>query len=142
MRSHRRCSRNGCRESAVATLTYVYNDSTAVVGPLSTTPEPHIYDLCESHARKLTAPRGWDLVRHVDDYTSPMPSGDDLVALADAVREAAKAPPEKPADVPPPPKRPKAPTDRMAPRRPRLRVVGGDDSPHPQAQADEPPRGR
>ncbi len=97
MRSPRRCSRNGCPRQAVATLTYVYNDSTAVVGPLAAFAEPHTYDLCEPHARSLTAPRGWDLVRHDGDFAPPPPTTDDLVALADAVREAARpAPPPRP----------------------------------------------
>jgi Protein of unknown function (DUF3499) len=75
---------------AVATLTYVYADSTAVVGPLATYAEPHSYDLCERHARGLTAPRGWELVRHEGEF-EPAPVGtDDLVALAEAVREAAR----------------------------------------------------
>jgi hypothetical protein len=74
----------------VATLTYVYADSTAVVGPLSVTDEPHTYDLCELHALRVTVPRGWDLVRHEGDYSAPSPSSDDLVALADAVREAGR----------------------------------------------------
>jgi hypothetical protein len=74
----------------VATLTYIYADSTAVVGPLATLAEPHNYDLCEVHARGLTAPKGWELVRPEGDYESPAPSGDDLEALADAVREAAR----------------------------------------------------
>jgi hypothetical protein len=70
-------------------LTYIYSDSTAVVGPLSTTREPHSYDLCDAHARRLTVPHGWELVRHQGDYAVPMPTDDDLVALANAVREAA-----------------------------------------------------
>jgi hypothetical protein len=74
----------------VATLTYVYADSTAVVGPLAVSAEPHTYDLCEAHAMRLTAPKGWDLVRHDGDYSAPPPSTDDLEALADAVREAAR----------------------------------------------------
>jgi Protein of unknown function (DUF3499) len=90
VRSPRRCSRNGCPRSAVATLTYVYADSTAVVGPLAAFAEPHTYDLCEQHARRLTAPRGWDLVRHDGEFEPPPPSSDDLVALAEAVREAAR----------------------------------------------------
>lgn len=90
VRSNRRCSRNGCPLPAVATLTYVYSDSTAVVGPLAISPEPHTYDLCEAHALRLTAPKGWDLVRHDGDYSEPAPSSDDLEALADAVREAAR----------------------------------------------------
>jgi hypothetical protein len=90
VRSPRRCSRNGCPKTAVATLTYVYADSTAVVGPLAAYSEPHSYDLCERHARGLTAPRGWELVRHVGEFDPPPPSPDDLVALAEAVREAAR----------------------------------------------------
>ncbi|GIE90566.1 DUF3499 domain-containing protein [Actinoplanes regularis] len=97
MRSPRRCSRNGCPRQAVATLTYVYGDSTAVVGPLAAFAEPHTYDLCEPHARSLTAPRGWELVRHDGDFAPPPPTTDDLVALADAVREAARpVPPPRP----------------------------------------------
>ncbi|RQX08545.1 DUF3499 domain-containing protein, partial [Micromonospora inaquosa] len=84
MRSPRRCSRNGCPRQAVATLTYVYNESTAVVGPLAAFAEPHTYDLCEPHARSLTAPRGWDVVRHEGEFEPPPPTTDDLVALAEA----------------------------------------------------------
>ncbi|MFE9653013.1 DUF3499 domain-containing protein [Micromonospora sp. NPDC006431] len=99
MRSPRRCSRNGCPRQAVATLTYVYNESTAVVGPLAAFAEPHTYDLCEPHARNLTAPRGWDVVRHEGEFEPPPPTTDDLVALAEAVREAARpAPPRPPQD--------------------------------------------
>ena len=65
------------RQPAVATLTYVYADSTAVVGPLATYAEPHSYDLCE-HAERLTAPRGWEVVRRVDP-TTPARTGDDLL---------------------------------------------------------------
>jgi hypothetical protein len=82
----RRCSRPGCAHYAVATLTYVYSDSTAVVGPLATAREPHSWDLCPGHATRITAPRGWDLMRHA----APLPTNpdeDDLVALAEAVRE-------------------------------------------------------
>jgi hypothetical protein len=69
----------------VYTLTYVYRDSTAVLGPLAAYVEPHCYDLCEKHAGRLTAPIGWDVVRlpteHADDCA------DDLEALANAVME-------------------------------------------------------
>jgi hypothetical protein len=84
----RRCCRPGCPHYAVATLTFVYSDSTAVVGPLATAREPHSWDLCVSHAGRITAPRGWDLVRHAGPLPLPThPDDDDLVALADAVRE-------------------------------------------------------
>ncbi|MGH3775546.1 MAG: DUF3499 domain-containing protein [Pseudonocardiaceae bacterium] len=90
MRSARRCSRTGCTNPAVATLTFVYSDSTAVVGPLATYSEPHSYDLCERHALRLTAPRGWDVVRHDGEFAEQEPSVDDLTALAEAVREAGR----------------------------------------------------
>ncbi|WP_211186369.1 DUF3499 domain-containing protein [Mycobacterium attenuatum] len=82
----RRCCRPGCPHYAVATLTFVYSDSTAVVGPLATAREPHSWDLCVSHAGRITAPRGWELVRHAGPLPTN-PDEDDLVALADAVRE-------------------------------------------------------
>ena len=90
VRRVRSCSRTGCGRPAVATLTYVYSDSTAVVGPLATFAEPHSYDLCEEHAVRLTVPRGWEVVRHAGEFPSPIPQADDLEALADAVREAAR----------------------------------------------------
>jgi hypothetical protein len=77
----------------VATLTYVYSDSTAVVGPLASFAEPHSYDLCEEHAVNLTVPRGWEVVRHAGEFPAPIPHADDLEALADAVREAARVDP-------------------------------------------------
>lgn len=70
----------------MATLTYVYSDSTAVVGPMAIAREPHSWDLCIGHASRITAPLGWELMRH----SAPLPTNpdeDDLVALADAVRE-------------------------------------------------------
>ncbi|WP_159233198.1 MULTISPECIES: DUF3499 domain-containing protein [Mycolicibacterium] len=82
----RRCCRPGCPHYAVATLTFVYSDSTAVVGPLATVSEPHSWDLCVLHAGRITAPRGWELVRHAGPLPAN-PDDDDLVALADAVRE-------------------------------------------------------
>lgn len=85
----------------MATLTYVYSDSTAVVGPLATSAEPHSYDLCERHALRLTAPRGWDVVRHEGEFAEPEPSVDDLTALAEAVREAGRpSGPVEPEPVP------------------------------------------
>ena len=86
----RRCSRTTCSKPAIATLTYVYGDQTAVVGPLATFAEPHTYDLCANHAEGLTAPRGWEIVRLAGEYVEPEPSHDDLLALANAVREAGR----------------------------------------------------
>lgn len=89
----RRCSRTACKEPAVCTLTYVYADSTAVVGPLATYVEPHCYDLCAGHADRLTAPRGWEIVRLPNEPAETQPSNDDLEALANAVREAGRPEP-------------------------------------------------
>lgn len=70
----------------MATLTYVYVDSMAVLGPLASRADPHGYDLCAPHADRLSVPRGWEVIRlAVED--DPEPSQDDLLALADAVRE-------------------------------------------------------
>jgi hypothetical protein len=84
----RRCTRTACGRPAVTTLTYVYADSTAVLGPLATYAEPHGYDLCEQHAVRLTGPRGWEIVRLDPDPQDR--AVDDLTALVDAVREAAR----------------------------------------------------
>ncbi len=88
----RRCSRTACAQPAVATLTYVYADRAAVVGPLAVHAEPHCYDLCDQHANRLTAPLGWEVVRHAPEHADVVRarSSDDLEALADAVREAAR----------------------------------------------------
>ncbi len=63
-RQERICTKVGCAESAMATLTYVYADQEAVVGPLALHPEPHSYDLCPTHAERMTAPQGWRVVRY------------------------------------------------------------------------------
>ena len=75
----------------MATLTYVYADSQAIVGPLALQAEPHQYDLCDTHAARLTAPRGWEVTRLDGPPVQHVPTSDDLEALADAVREAARS---------------------------------------------------
>ncbi len=79
----------------MATLTYVYADSTAVLGPLATFAEPHCYDLCTKHAARLSAPRGWEVIHLAGSEQPHVPDPDDLLALADAVGEAANADPAK-----------------------------------------------
>ena len=75
----------------MATLTFAYADSTAVVGPLATAPEPHSYDLCHEHAMSLKAPLGWEVVRPDAEVDLAAALSDDLEALANAVREAGRA---------------------------------------------------
>lgn len=86
----RRCTRSGCSEIAVRTLTYIYSDSTAVLGPLSTFAEPHAFDLCQIHSERLRVPQGWTSIIHDGKGSgSHEPSPEDLMAIADAVREVA-----------------------------------------------------
>lgn len=70
-----------------------------MLGPLATYAEPHTYDLCSQHADRLVAPRGWEVIRLAPDPDALRPSSDDLLALADAVREAAR-PQERPQPEP------------------------------------------
>jgi hypothetical protein len=106
----------------VWTLTYVYADMTAVLGPLSLFAEPHAYDLCAEHGERLSAPRGWDVLRLAADPGTARPTQDDLLALADAVREVARPPVEAEA-----PARPYVhETGRETARRGHLRVLTSD----------------
>ena len=82
----RRCSRPGCGKPAVATLTYAYAESTAVVGPLAAVAEPHSWDLCAYHAERITAPLGWELMKYTPHPT--VDEEEELTALAEAVRRA------------------------------------------------------
>mgnify|MGYP006267285645 FL=1 len=90
-RTGRTCSRVSCRALATMTLTYIYADSTAVLGPLATFSEPHSYDLCDRHSARLTVPNGWNVIRHISEDSHVGPSEDDLMAIADAVREVAQS---------------------------------------------------
>ncbi len=115
----RRCSRTACGKAAVNTLTYVYSDQTAVLGPLATYAEPHAYDLCVAHSERLSAPRGWEVMRLAADPAAQGPSTDDLLALADAVREAARPAPVVRSV-------PSAETGREVGRRGHLRMLTSD----------------
>jgi hypothetical protein len=83
------CSRTACKQPPVHTLTYVYRDSTAVLGPLAAYVDPHSWDLCEMHASRLVVPRGWDVVRLPPDPAQER--ADDLEALANIVRDVGRA---------------------------------------------------
>ncbi|MEO7350746.1 MAG: DUF3499 family protein, partial [Marmoricola sp.] len=64
--------------------------------------------LCDRHSEGLSAPRGWEVLRLAnDDHQGP--TSDDLLALADAVREAAQP---RPVEVPRNPVRPPEGTRR------------------------------
>ena len=97
----------------------MYADQTAVLGPLATYAEPHAYDLCDVHSERLSAPRGWEVLRLAPDPAAQGPSSDDLLALADAVREAARP-------VAPPPPVHVADNPARGVRRGHLRVLTTD----------------
>ena len=101
----------------MATLTYDYKDSTVVLGPLATAADPNSYDLCDEHAEHLTAPRGWQVVRLATNFEPAPPSGDDLLALVDAVRSVGAPDTSSPLD----------PSSPYAKRRAQFRVVAADD---------------
>jgi len=68
--SGRRCSRASCTSAAISTYA-----------------EPHNYDLCAVHSQRLTVPVGWNVIKEeVIDHSSG-PTEEDLMAIADAVRE-------------------------------------------------------
>ncbi len=81
------CSRASCTLPASNTLTYIYAASTAVLGPLAMYAEPHSYDLCLAHSEKLTVPNGWSVTKSEPEFEQAGPSEDDLMAIANAVRE-------------------------------------------------------
>lgn len=126
----RTCSKTGCPRPAVATLTYVYADRAVVLGRLATYAEPHAYDLCAGHAVRLTVPRGWDVVRLVDELPeeparrSSEPE-DDLFDLAAVLRPTpAAASAAAPASAPAAGHALPAAGDELA-RRGHLRVLRG-----------------
>ncbi|TML79149.1 MAG: DUF3499 family protein [Actinobacteria bacterium] len=55
----RRCSRNGCRWPASASLTYAYAQKVVWIEDLTPQPHPAAYDLCAAHAERLAVPLGW-----------------------------------------------------------------------------------
>ena len=96
-------------------MTYVHADATVVVGPLALRAEPGALDLCRAHAERMTAPRDWRLLRLDPGDEQPERSRDDLLAIADAVREAARPKPQPAPSQQPP----------VSPGRGHLRVVSG-----------------
>lgn len=91
---------------------------------MSTLAEPHAYDLCETHSERLSAPRGWSVLRLARE-SQVGPSNDDLLALADAVREAAR--PIQPQRVAPSgPATASGETGREVGRKGHLRVLTTD----------------
>jgi Protein of unknown function (DUF3499) len=131
------CSRTACKQPPVYTLTYVYKDSTAVLGPLAGYVDPHSWDLCEMHAARLVVPRGWDVVRLPPDPAQER--ADDLEALANVVRDVGRADRgPRPVAQPRPATRPAAAAEPVGQgvevgRRGHLRVVRSAPAPQPES---------
>ncbi|MEW6898441.1 DUF3499 domain-containing protein [Trueperella pyogenes] len=127
----RQCSRLGCRQPAVATMTYGYREATAVIGPLSPVPQQGAFDLCKDHANSVTVPVGWQMVRLQTEFEEAPPSTDDLLALAEAIREASQreVPPPRPAqrEI----RRPAIDVSSPARPRPKLTLINGGESSTP-----------
>lgn len=96
----RRCTRPSCAAHATHTLTYIYSDSTAVLGPLATFAEPHSYDLCADHSERLKVPQGWTVIKHKPEAQSLEPSPEDVLAIAEAVRQSVNFEVPKPSTPP------------------------------------------
>ncbi|MGH3279846.1 MAG: DUF3499 domain-containing protein [Trebonia sp.] len=134
MVNSRCCSRTACKQSPVYTLTYVYKDSTAVLGPLAAYVDPHSWDLCEMHAARLVVPRGWDVVRLPPDPAQER--ADDLEALANIVRDVGRA--EQVATQARPVGQPRqAPMRQPEPRQADTRQVGRPPTAEPVGQGVE-----
>ena len=83
----RKCTRRTCPHPAVAALTCDYGHNTVVIGPLPMQREPYATELCEAHVAKFTAPLGWEIIRLASNFEPAPPSPDDILALAEVVRE-------------------------------------------------------
>ncbi len=94
-------------------MTYVHADACVVIGPLARRAEPGAHDLCADHAARLTPPVDWRLIRIGTGEEPPERTHDDLLAIADAVREAAGTTTPRP--------RRSDPCRRARPRRPQAR---------------------
>ena len=78
-------------------MTFDYRERSAIIGPLSSHRNPGAYDFCREHAEKLTAPRGWEVVHLTNSFSPPPPNDEELMALANAVKAAARNPAPRPA---------------------------------------------
>jgi hypothetical protein len=57
----RHCTRQGCVHPATVSLSYQYARSLVWLDDLTPERDPHCYDLCETHASRITPPSGWHL---------------------------------------------------------------------------------
>ncbi|QPK93791.1 DUF3499 domain-containing protein [Actinomyces sp. zg-332] len=84
------CVKPGCSNKAEAAFTYMYADSTIVIGPLPPMAEPDAYDLCANHAKSFVAPVGWQVIRVQTQLSNALPSDEELDYLAELIISASK----------------------------------------------------
>jgi hypothetical protein len=68
----RACAKTGCSDEAVATAALRYRERILLVGDLIPSRDPNLFDLCEGHAARMTAPYGW---RRIDGRATTLPAG-------------------------------------------------------------------
>jgi hypothetical protein len=66
----RACAKTGCSQEAVATAALRYRERILLVGDLVPSRDPNLFDLCQGHAVRVTAPYGW---RRIDGRTTTLP---------------------------------------------------------------------
>lgn len=71
----RQCSRPGCAERAVVTLSYDYGRSQVWLDELVAERDPHSYDLCHRHATRQSVPLGWGLTDRRRTYAASLLAG-------------------------------------------------------------------
>lgn len=89
----RRCSRPTCSVEAAFTLSFDYSQQRAVLTGLVKDLTPELYDLCEGHANRTSAPRGWTLAD--ERYVAPTQGrifSDEAQALSALIDDMKRAP--------------------------------------------------
>ncbi len=89
----RKCSRQGCRWPASASLTYAYTRKVVWVEDLPPQLHPAAYDLCAAHAERLGVPIGWtkEDLRVVPPPVTPIRPGIDAWQTPEAPPAASDA---------------------------------------------------
>ena len=102
MNSYKRiCVKPGCGNKVTAAFTYVYADSTIVIGNLPPMAEPDAYEICNEHVKNFIAPRGWKIIRLQTETQTKELGETELEELAKAIILASKKPVKLPSVVPP-----------------------------------------
>ncbi|HSL56531.1 MAG TPA: DUF3499 family protein [Acidimicrobiales bacterium] len=78
------CSRPGCAEPAIASITYDLSALRAWIGGLVADPAHIGHDLCAVHAARFRVPTGWDLLdeRHAGPATPSLRAESPMLARA------------------------------------------------------------